>query len=49
MSGNTYGPFGLHIGRLREIEGKYINEDTLLLHLYDYWTNFHHPNKQFLW
>ena len=49
MSGNTYGPFGLHIGRLRDIEGKYINEGTLFLHLYDYWTNFHDPNKRFLW
>ena len=49
MSDNTYGPFGLHIGRLRDIEGKYINEDTLFLHLYDYWTNFHDPNKRFLW
>ena len=45
MSDNTYGSFGLRIGRLRDTEGKYIKEDTLFLHLCDYWTNFHDPNE----
>ena len=34
MSDNTYGSFGVRIGRLRDTEGKYIKEDTLFLHLY---------------
>ena len=49
MSDNTYGSFGLHCGRLLDIKGKHINKDTLHLHIYDYWTNFHDPHKKFFW
>ena len=50
MSDNTYGSYGLRVGRLCDLKGKYIKEDTLFLHIDDYWTNFYNPNKiYFLW
>ena len=49
MSDNTYGSYRLHVGRLIDIKGKHIKEDTLFLHIYDYWTNFHNPNKKYFW
>lgn len=36
-------------GKLTDIKGNYIQNDTLFLHIYDYWTNFHHPSKKFFW
>ena len=48
MSENTYGSFGLRVGRLY-IKGKYVKKDTLFLHIFDYWTNFHNPNKKYFW
>ena len=30
-------------------KGEYIQNDTSFLHIHDYWTNFHHPNKKFFW
>ena len=47
MSNNTYGSFGLRCRQLVDIKGKHINKDTLHLHIYDYWTNFHDPHKKF--
>ena len=32
-----------------DIKGKYINKNTLHLHVEDYWTNFHDPHKKFFW
>ena len=44
MSYNTYGSHNLQLLRLNDPRGKYINLDTLFLNLYDYRTEFHHPD-----
>ena len=50
MSDNTYVSYDLRSARLTDIEGRHIKEDTLFLNIYDYWTNFHNPNKiYFCW
>ena len=49
MSDNTYGSFGLRCGRLRDTKGEHMKNETLHLHIYDCWTNFHHSHKKFLW
>ena len=49
MSDNTYGSYDLRSARLTDIEGRHIKEDTLFLNIYDYWTNFHSPNKIYFW
>ena len=45
MSDNTYVSYGLRVGRLYDLKGKSIKEDTLFLHIYDYWTEFQNPNN----
>lgn len=49
MSDNTYGSPGLLIKRLNDRFGKHVKSDTLFLNLYNYWTEFHNPNKRYLW
>ena len=49
MSDNTYGSYDLRCARLTDIKGRHIKEDTLFLNTYDYWTNFHNPNKIYFW
>ena len=49
MSDNTYGSYDLRCARSTGIKGRHIKEDTLFLRIYDYWTNFHNPNKIYFW
>ena len=41
---NTYGSHNLRLARLNDPRRKHINLDTLLLNVYDYWTEFNHPH-----
>ena len=49
MSDNTYGSHGLRRGRISDIFGKYVKNDTLHLYLIDYWNNCHHPHQKYFW
>ena len=49
MSDNTYGSYGLRRGRISDILGKYVKNDTLHLHLIDYWNNCHHAHQKYFW
>ena len=48
MSDNTYGFANLRIRRIGNKFGKHILTDTLFINLYDYWTEFHNPQKRHL-
>ena len=45
----TYEFANLRVESLADKVGKKFKNDTLFHNLYDYWTSFHNPNKNFFW
>ena len=40
-----YGSNDLRCIRLTDVKRKHVKDDALFLNIYDYWTNFHNPEK----
>ena len=45
---STYSSANLRIRKIGNKFGKHIRLDTLFINLYDYWTEFHNPQKYLL-